>query len=121
MAEKQDMPMNAFKIVSNTQYVYVELADGSQGKMLKTEFLNNFVERKMGITIDCNEIKGNGYIAAHLWKNGPMSAIAILETIAYSDDWIIQRFSVPGTSIRMFVRSFYNGTTWSEWKSITLT
>ena len=116
-----DKKMNEFKLLTNIAYIYGEEANSSQGKIPKTEFLNSIVEKKMGITVDCNEIKNSGYIAAHLWKNAPISSIAILETIAYSSDWIIQRFLVPNKSVGMFVRSFYNATTWSEWKSITLT
>ena len=33
MAEKHDIPMNAFQMVSDAPYVYVELADGYQGKI----------------------------------------------------------------------------------------
>ena len=40
MAEKQDIAMNQFQIVSDAPYVYVELADGSQGKIKKETLMN---------------------------------------------------------------------------------
>lgn len=39
MAEKQDIAMNQFQIVSDAPYVYVELADGSQGKIKKEDLV----------------------------------------------------------------------------------
>lgn len=39
MAEKQDIAMNQFQIVSDAPYVYVELADGSQGKIKKSDLV----------------------------------------------------------------------------------
>lgn len=40
MAEKQDIAMNQFQIVTNAPYIYVELADGSQGKIKKEDLAN---------------------------------------------------------------------------------
>ena len=40
MAEKQDIAMNQFQIVSDAPYVYVELAEGSQGKIKKSDLAN---------------------------------------------------------------------------------
>lgn len=39
MAEKQDIAMNQFQIVTDAPYVYVELADGSQGKIKKSDLV----------------------------------------------------------------------------------
>lgn len=39
MAEKQDMPMNGFKIASDAPYVYAEASDGSQVKISKANLL----------------------------------------------------------------------------------
>lgn len=40
MAEKQDIKMNQFQVVTDAPYVYVELADGSQGKIKKSDLAN---------------------------------------------------------------------------------
>lgn len=37
MAEKQDIKMNQFQVVTDAPYIYVELADGSQGKIKKSD------------------------------------------------------------------------------------
>ena len=36
----EDIKMNQFQIVSDAPYVYVELADGSQGKIKKSDLAN---------------------------------------------------------------------------------
>lgn len=39
MAEKQDMPMNAFKAANDAPYVYAEASDGSQVKISKADLM----------------------------------------------------------------------------------
>lgn len=39
MAEKQDIKMNQFQVVTDAPYIYVELADGSQGKIKKSDLV----------------------------------------------------------------------------------
>lgn len=120
MAEKQDIAMNQFPIWSSMDYVYVERGN-SQGKVHKSNFLSALVLGNKNEPYDCNEIKSGCIIGSSKWINALVNTIAILETIPYSEDWIIQRFSVPGSTLRLFIRSFYNGSTWSDWKSVTLT
>lgn len=75
---------------------------------------------KIGTTVDCNEMKEEGRWASNIWANAPTINIAILEIIRYSNDWMVQRFNVIPTSgqLSVYVRCFYNGTTWSAWKKI---
>lgn len=40
MAEKQDIAMNAFKLLTNAAYLYGEATDSSQGKIEKDIFIN---------------------------------------------------------------------------------
>ena len=40
MADKQDIAMNQFQMVTDAPYIYVELADGSQGKIKKSDLAN---------------------------------------------------------------------------------
>lgn len=75
---------------------------------------------KVGTTVDCNEMKEEGRYSSNLWSNAPTTNIAILEVISYSNDWIVQKFYVipqDGT-LPIYVRSFYNGNTWSAWKKL---
>ena len=39
MAEKQDIAMNAFQIVTDSEYIYAETANGSQVKIKKSDLL----------------------------------------------------------------------------------
>lgn len=39
MAEKQDIAMNAFQIVTDVAYIYGEKSDSSQGKIKKSDLL----------------------------------------------------------------------------------
>lgn len=51
----QDMPMNGFPIVTSADYVYVELANGSQGKIKKSDLIglfNNIYVSRAHITGD---------------------------------------------------------------------
>ena len=120
MAEKQDIAMNQFPTWPSMDYVYVERGD-SQGKVHKSNILSAIILGNKSEPYDCNEIKSGCIICSSKWNNAPVNTIAILETIIYSEDWLIQRFSVPGSTLRLFIRSFYNGSTWSDWKSVTLT
>lgn len=53
MAE-QDIAMNQFQIVSDAPYVYVELADGSQGKIKKSDLLGALFQSR-------GEVPSKGY------------------------------------------------------------
>ena len=44
MAEKQDIPMNAFKILTNVAYLYGEATDISQGKIERNTFLSRVLK-----------------------------------------------------------------------------
>ena len=44
MAEKQDIAMNAFQIVTDVAYIYGEKSDSSQGKIKKDTFLNGIMK-----------------------------------------------------------------------------
>lgn len=52
----EDIKMNQFQIVSNAPYVYVELADGSQGKIKKDTFLNGIMKEMSLPRSDTNTI-----------------------------------------------------------------
>lgn len=120
MAEKLDIPMNTFPQATDAKFLYGEDLSGNQLKIESNKLLNIIVDGSFNATFDCNSFNFSSIIRGHIWVNAPISTIAILETIVYSKDWIIQRFSVPGENVRMFVRSFYNGNTWSNWRSVNI-
>lgn len=69
-------------------------------------------------TVDCNEMKDEGRYSAYKWKNSPYPSIGILEVFCYSNDWIVQKMYGIESESSMYIRSFYNGNTWSDWKKI---
>lgn len=56
MAEKQDIAMNAFKVLTDVTYVYGEASDSSQGKIKKSDLLSLILgtREKFGIKISTN-------------------------------------------------------------------
>lgn len=58
MAEKQDIAMNAFKVLTDVTYVYGEASDSSQGKIGKGDLLSG-VLKGMDLTLAGTNIIGN--------------------------------------------------------------
>ena len=54
MAEKQDIAMNAFKVLTDVTYVYGEASDKSQGKIKKSDLLGALFQSR-------GEVPSNGY------------------------------------------------------------
>lgn len=80
-----------------------------------------FKAYNQGTGIDCNNFKTSGFYGIYgECLNGPKSNldIGILVVVAYSGDWIYQEFIVPssGGIVLKYFRTFYMGTTWTEWK-----
>ena len=69
-------------------------------------------------TVDCNEMKKEGRCSAYKWENSPYNSYAVLEVIQYSNDWIIQKIYAIGANSEVFIRSWYSGKSWSEWRQI---
>lgn len=69
--------------------------------------------------VDLNDIKGIGQYALYGNNaNSPFTGIYVLEVIVYSGDWILQRITDISQSPRCYVRCFYSGTTWGDWKQV---
>ena len=54
MAEKQDIAMNAFQIVTDAEYIYAETANGSQVKIKKSDLLGALFQSR-------GEVPSKGY------------------------------------------------------------
>ena len=123
-----DIAMNQFQVVTDVAYVYGEKSDSSQGKIKKSDFFNLIpAYTKMysaSEEVDCNSLPYNSKVVCYKLVNGPVpNGYSFIVTTGYSPSWMAQIMSTIGGNggIRIFVRSFYNGSTWSEWKSVTLT
>ena len=68
---------------------------------------------------DLNNIKTAGWYYGYTgMTNAPVQNISVLEVIVYSPDWIVQRFTVINVTGKTYERHYYNGNTWSEWKTL---
>ena len=67
---------------------------------------------------DLNTITISGYYKGYTgMTNAPVQDIAVLEVLAYSPDWIIQRFTpIKSGKVVTYERRRHSGNTWSEWK-----
>lgn len=68
---------------------------------------------------DLNTITISGYYKGYTgMTNAPVQGIAVLEVIAYSPDWIIQRFTpITAGEGLTYERRRHSGNTWGEWKT----
>lgn len=65
---------------------------------------------------DLNTIKTAGWYQGYTgMTNAPVQAIAVMEVLVYSPDWIVQRFTVVNGA--EYIRHWHSATTWSEWKT----
>ena len=125
MAEKQDIKMNQFQVVTDAPYIYVELADGSQGKIKKSDLLNAMFQKGTPVKdYNLNTEIGIYYINVSVngTINGPSNSISygILFVLKGLNNYIVQiACSVTGL-LNVFIRT-RTELTWSEWKSITIT
>jgi len=118
MADKQDIKMNQFQIVSNASYVYVELADGSQGKIKKSDLLGALFQDRGTFEGDVNELRTAGmYYVTGNTKNTPPGYYGLM-LVFKSGAGIAQRvysvFSKPSKE-RVLLYNGGNWDTWSNW------
>lgn len=69
----------------------------------------------LGNNPNINELKKSGVYYIYNCTQAPNLDIAVLEVLAYSQDWVLQRFTQISTSSHLFERTFHSGTTWSSW------
>lgn len=83
--------------------------------------LSNDVYKKLdkakSVTGDLNDLKTTGLYFGYNFTNGKRMVISTFIVIQYSPDWIIQIQLIPQTN-EVFFRSYYNGTTWSDWDEL---
>lgn len=127
MAEKQDMPMNGFKIASDSQYVYVELADGSQGKIRKSDLFSILFQNRGNSSNPDNSIESGVYgmnTDGGITSNSPVGhgILLVFRTLSGSAGGgspIVQiAINYQCTSVKVRARWVND---WSVWKTITLT
>jgi microcystin-dependent protein len=76
-------------------------------------------ENPVPVNTNLNDLTESGLWTGYSWINAPINTIGTVQVERYSDDWVNQRFIVPGVAPGIFVRSRYNGTTWGPWIDTT--
>lgn len=73
----------------------------------------------LGSGVNPDTLVDTGWYSGYNW-GGSLTGmtIGVLEVNCYSPDWISQTFQTVAVQPRIFVRSRYNGTTWSPWIEI---
>lgn len=70
--------------------------------------------------VDMNTVKSAGWYYGSTMTNSGESGRSVFNVEEYSPDWLTQtqkRIDDDGT-VRLYIRSFYNGTAWSTWQPI---
>lgn len=119
MAEKQDIAMNAFKVLTDVAYVYGEAADSSQGKIEKSDLLNAMFQ-KGGLAQNANDLVQTGIYRGGNIENAPSNDISAI--IVFKASPYIIHFCLAMTTGRIYYRrSVNNGESWYSWLSINTT
>lgn len=125
MAEKQDIKMNQFQVVTDAPYVYVELADGSQGKIKKSDLFASVFAYKSLLREDkdLNDISENGIYYSANALNSPERVTGLL--LHYMETDMASQILINSRTGELYTRSrVYNTGNWDKWtgwKSIALT
>lgn len=73
----------------------------------------------LGANNNPDTLTDSGWYSGYNWAGSLTGyGIGTLETIQYSPDWIIQKFTLVDVVPKMFVRARYSGTTWGSWAPI---
>lgn len=116
----QDIEMNNFAQVTNAEYVYVELADGSQAKMRKSAFQTMTYLSHLYNQYDVNDLNpGEVYITENA-INAPVQTWVYVKTFGSDKTPDRAQLAVSIVSGKVWIR-VRNGNTWMGWKSITIT
>ena len=124
MAEKQDIKMNQFQIVSGAPYVYVELADGSQGKIKKSNLLSEMFQYRGDVSENYDNFIENGIYQTYSGPNvtNAPDGISFGFLLVFKTKLYLAQIALevrPG-NIAVKLRT-NSGPAWSGWKSVTLT
>ena len=79
----------------------------------------NLLNTKSVSNTDLNTVKTQGWYYGYTGMDHAQSnSISTLETIAYSNDWLIQIQSLPNSVPERYIRAFHSGETWGSWYRI---
>lgn len=125
MAEKQDIAMNQFQVVTDVEYIYGETANGSQGKIKKSDLFTRVFAYKglLREDKDLNTISENGIYYSANALNSPERVTGLL--LHYMETDMASQILINSRTGELYTRSQVYNTgnwdKWTEWKSISLT
>ena len=125
MAEKQDIAMNQFQVVTDVEYIYGETANGSQVKIKKSDLFTRVFAYKglLREDKDLNTISENGIYYSAFAENSPKNISGLL--LHYAENDMASQILINSRTGELYTRSQVYNTgnwdKWTEWKSITLT
>ena len=125
MADKQDIAMNQFQVVTDVFYIYGETANGSQVKIKKSDLFTSVFAYKglLSSDKDLNTISENGIYYSAFAMNSPENVSGLL--LHYAEKDMASQILINSRTGELYTRSQVyntgNWNKWTEWKSITLT
>ena len=125
MAEKQDIAMNQFQVVTDVTYIYGETANGSQVKIKKSDLFTSVFAYKglLRGDKDLNTISEYGIHYSANALNSPERVTGLL--LHYLETDMASQILINSRTGELYTRSqVYNAgnwDNWTEWKSISLT
>lgn len=125
MAEKQDIAMNQFQVVTDVEYIYGETANGSQVKIKMSDLFTRVFAYKglLREDKDLNTISENGIYYSAYALNSPERVTGLL--LHYMETDMASQILINSRTGELYTRSQVYNTgnwdKWTEWKSITLT
>ena len=118
MAEKQDIAMNEFPVVTDLSYLYGEKSNSSQVKIKVSDLLSSIFQYRGPIN-DANIATNTGYYRINSGiQNMPYDGFGIL-LVFKALDYILQIYS--GGSRILVRKASGDNVSWGDWKSVTLT
>lgn len=120
MAEKQDIAMNQFTVVTDADYVYVKKGN-SQGKIKKSDLLSEVFQYRGSLSqYDDTSLKIGFYIDLNNATDRPSNLYEYGMLLVFPiDKTMIFHVHINTRSIINF--RVYSSGKWGEWKSVTLT
>ncbi len=130
MAE-DDIKMNSFAQATDAAYIYAEAANGSQVKIKKSDLLSSVLSGNLNYPNgDINELKNNGIY--YVGSNPTAKAVGITFLGVFAAPPSVMQmgydsnYEEDSAAIALKVRFVLRGndasySTWSKWRSISLT
>lgn len=88
---------------------------------LQTNVENGTVQQEyLGSNPDINSLKTkSGIYGLYNCSQAPDLGLGVLEVMVYTTDWVVQIFTAFDQHIwKTWGRTYYNGTTWNDWKRL---